>query len=92
MTALCIFTESRPRRKPLQNSIETRDPRNGNRDASFREETYRVATTLTPSVTQKFIKLGYETKRSSQKWKVAELTYKSNASFFCKLVEGRDRR
>jgi len=27
--------------------------------ASFREETYRVATTLTPSVTQKFIKLGY---------------------------------
>jgi len=26
--------------------------------ASFREETYRVATTLTPSVTQKFIKLG----------------------------------
>jgi hypothetical protein len=28
--------------------------------ASFLDETYRVATTLTPSVTQKFIKLGYE--------------------------------
>jgi hypothetical protein len=28
--------------------------------ASFLDETYRVATTLAPSVTQKFIKLGYE--------------------------------
>ena len=72
MSTLRVFTKRRSRRKPLQgehvrlmaeggggtgdgwaNSIRTNEAA-----ASFREQTYRVATTLTPSVTQKFIKLG----------------------------------
>ena len=65
MATFCIFTEFCPRWKPLKEKVSkgrttTWQKRTREAASSFLDEIYRVTTTLSPSVTQKFMRLGYQ--------------------------------